>query len=146
MHVCPESSCFISNLLQEKIYHRFLSKRCCPHERRKAPFILLAEQRTVCKIIVISRKSYNLMPEKFCTVSHYLVCSSPLLRCAATCETSPWAANWCMDRADGKSLDNLICSRQWKYHDCLSDTLILLVLCHKSIFGSTYSLMLLGVL
>lgn len=28
--------------------------------------------------------------------------SSPLLRCAATSETSPWAANWCMDSADGR--------------------------------------------
>lgn len=28
--------------------------------------------------------------------------SSPLLRCAATSETSPWAANWCTDSADGR--------------------------------------------
>lgn len=38
-----------SDLLQEKIHHCFLSKRCCPHERGKAPFILFAEQRAVCK-------------------------------------------------------------------------------------------------
>lgn len=40
---------FISNLVQEKIYCSFLPECRCPHQRRKAPFVLYVEQYTVCK-------------------------------------------------------------------------------------------------
>ena len=45
LDVLPKRPLIIhSNLLQEKIHHCLLSKRCRPHERSEAPFILFAEQ------------------------------------------------------------------------------------------------------
>lgn len=96
VRVMSECSQFISNLVYEEIYSAFFSVCRCPHQGREATFVPFVEQWSVCNNNAVKggrRSAQDLTSE--------VPASSPLLRCAATSEISPWAANWCMDRAYG---------------------------------------------
>lgn len=122
-----------SDLVQKEIHHGLLSKRRRPHQRGEAAFVLSVEQRTVWKIKQKQRTKFKGDVRRGAERTRV----SPLLRCAVTSETSPWAANWWTDNADGR--DHRKTQRR------IYGTLLGALLYRQGAVERTYSLLMLGV-